>query len=222
MSKHLVLDIDATLIQAKFFTQDEYNAWMLAPTTKNYLHRVTPVKIVDITDNHPKGIGEICHCILILRPYLREFLEFTLSYFDTVSVWSAGHFRYVHAVLFSIFGNEGFQRIHQIYTRADCVFLNSNGDILTKDLQSKGFDMANTLIIDDNQTSFSKNVSNAIHIPPYDPDLRDDHVFRDENSLQRLQNWIITNNIKNCPDVRLLNKLVIFPEFQERLKQIKK
>lgn len=210
MSKTLVLDIDATLICAHFFNTTSIQAWMSDPNNKCLLDRVKITGIVDIRDDSPKGVGEICYCVLVMRPYLKEFLKFCMTYFDKVSIWSAGSKRYVHAVLFSIFDDEDFQKIDRILTKKDCNFLNERGDVLLKDLNKQGFDMRSTLIIDDNIHSFGNNISNAIHIPAYDPQLTQSNVMYDDKSLLNIINWIKAVNFKNVLDIRSLNKSEIF------------
>lgn len=206
MGKHLVLDIDATLINAEFFSEEEFNRWMSDRTKRQYDNRIIITKMIDVRDDQPKGAGVISYCIIILRPYLYEFLNFCFNYFDTISFWSAGHYRYVRAILFSILGTERFQSLGTIFTRKDCVFLNENGDLLTKSLSSKGFDLTNTIIIDDNKSSFSANKENAIHIPAYNPQLIHEHImYRDERLLEII-NWFQEVDLKNSHDVRMIDK----------------
>lgn len=206
MGKHLVLDIDATLINAKSFSEEDFNRWMSDETNKQYAGRFLVTRIIDVHDNQPKGEGVISYFVIILRPYLYEFFDFCFNYFDTVSFWSAGHFRYVRGILYTILGSQRFHRLNTIFTRKDCVFLNENGDILTKSLSTKGFNLQDTIIIDDNGTSFSANKENAIHIPAYDPQLIHQHIMKDDRHLLEIIEWIQRVDLKNCRDVRLLDK----------------
>jgi TFIIF-interacting CTD phosphatase-like protein len=215
MSKTLVLDIDATLICAHFFDPVQFQAWMNDPNNKCLLDRVKITAIVDIRDDFLKGAGNICYCVAILRPHVKEFLKFCMSYFDKVSVWSAGHKRYVYAVLSSIFDDDDYQKIDRILTKKDCNFLNTNGDILLKDLNIQGFDLRSTIIIDDNKHSFANNSDNAIHIPAYNPQLTKSNVMYDDTSLLTIMEWLKRSHLKDVSDVRSLDKSKIFSNFTQ-------
>lgn len=220
MSKHLkelILDIDATLVNSFPVSIEVYNNWISNPESKKYENRIINLQIIDIRDNQPKGVGDISCFLVVLRPHLKEFLEFCFEHFDKISIWSAGNFRYVMGVTARIFGNELFQRINKIYTRNDCNFLNEKGDLLHKDLGSKGFDLSQCLHLDDNGSTFGKNITNGVHIPAYNPpSITEEYIFFEDTCLLNFMQWIKSVNLNSCPDVRNLNKSNIFTSFHQK------
>jgi TFIIF-interacting CTD phosphatase-like protein len=206
--KHLILDLDATLICSHFKDSKSIDE-ILKNKENGYLKdRVKISHVVDIGDADLKGKGEISSMIVVLRPYVYEFLSFILDYFDYVHIWSAGIKRYVRALEYILFPPGKFsKKIHKVLTRLNCD-LYDDKHIKTLDLH--GFPLEDTLILDDNELTFKNNLKNAIHIPAYTPQIIPNHINFDDKSLLKVIEWIKNNDIKNCKDVREIDKSKIF------------
>lgn len=208
---HIVLDLDDTLIHAFFISQQQLEEINTKSEYSYLKDRIKILHIVDINDGDTLGRGDVTIVMIVLRPYLREFLDFIVDYFDNISIWSAGHKRYVRAIESVIFppDNPHYQKKSlKVLSREDCNEITKVS--VLKDLASKDFDLFKTLIVDDNQTTFVKNRGNAIHLPAYNVKLSKDHIMYDDTSLLCIIDWIKKNNIKNCKDVRLVDKKAIF------------
>lgn len=210
-NKHLVLDLDSTLIHTYFIDENMKNR-IKREAEFNYLkNRSKILRIVDINDDGIIGRGEITYALVVLRPHLETFVDFILEYFDNISIWSAGHKRYVRAIESLIFhpSNKTYNdKSIKTLTRNDCNEITSTS--VLKDLSSKEFLLKDTLIIDDNNTTFTNNFDNAIHIPAYTPRLLKSEINYNDNSLLKIIDWIKKNDINNCEDVRNINKDYIF------------
>lgn len=208
---HIVLDLDDTLIHAIFI--DEATAKLIETDPKfNYLNdRSRIIRVVDIKDDDIFGNGVISTILVIFRPGLKEFINFILEYFDNVHIWSAGHKRYVRAIESLIFDpNHNIYKRQKIkvFTREDCNEITDKS--VLKDLASKGFNLHKTLVVDDNDTTYVNNVENAIKIVGYNPNYSREHVCMEDNSLKDIIEWFLLNDVKNCRDVRKLDKSKIF------------
>lgn len=209
--KHIVLDIDDTLVHSFFLTREQYLNIKDNPEYGFLKDRGFFINVIDIDNSDIRGIGIITTIYIAFRPYAKEFLAFCLDYFDQISIWSAGHFRYVRAIECLLFppSNQRYrEKLQKVLTRVDCNSITEKA--ILKDLASKGFTLENTLIIDDNQTTFTRNPSNAVHIPQYNPKLIREHIMYDDRNLLKLIKWIQDNSVNTCPDVRLLDKSNIF------------
>lgn len=214
-NQEVVLDLDDTLIHAFQITQLKLDEIETNPEYSYLKDRMKILRIVDINDEDVAGKGEISIFMIVLRPYLKEFLDFILKYFDKVSIWSAGHKRYVRAIESIIFSPDDEvynSKCTRVLTRRDCNEITSKS--VLKDLSSKGYDLKKTLFIDDNLTTSKNNRDNAIHLPAYDVHLRKDHIMFDDRTLQQIIEWIKNNNINKCDDIRTIDKSNIFPKRQ--------
>lgn len=213
VESHCVLDLDDTLIHAFFITPQQLEEITTKEEFSYLKERTKILHVVDIGDNDIAGRGDIAIIMIVLRPYMREFLDFILTYFDKVSIWSAGEKRYVRAIESIIFppDNELYRiKSAKVLTRRDCNEITKVS--VLKDLASKGFDLTKTLLIDDNTTTSANNRDNAIHLPAYDLKLLKEHITYDDNTLLHIIEWLKANNVNQCPDVRKLNKKGIFPK----------
>lgn len=208
---HLVLDIDETLIHTVFIeTRDKFNFIKTSPDYEELRQHLIFLEVVDIDNDSPKGIGNITYMILMIRPHLQEFLDFVVNYFDEISIWSAAHFRYVRAIEGALFKNTNLtyhNKLKKVLTRCDCVM--GEGTIL-KDLKEKGFLLKDTLIIDDNDTTFVNNRLNAVHIPKYCPKSIKISDINNDDCLLKVIRWIQECGLKTCPDITLIDKNEIF------------
>lgn len=211
VNTHVVLDLDSTLIKSHQIDINRLDEIIKNPIYTKCKDRIRIIVLVDSDDNDVMGKGNLSCFIVILRPYVHEFIKFLFEYFDKVSIWSAGSKRYVRAIESLIIPpeNEDYKnKLHMLLTRRDCNEIKHHS--VLKDLRSKGFDLNYTLFIDDNHTTFVNNPHNAIHIPVYSPDFKESHIQYDDRTLLKIIQWIKTNNINQCKDIRPLNKSKIF------------
>ena len=210
--KHLVLDLDNTLICSTFEAKDLNNLSLDNIDNKILFKRMHYVELVDGMDNDVRGTGEITPIIVVLRPYVYEFLEFAISYFSEISVWSAGQDRYVRAIISLLFPRRlinGNRKIpHKIYSRNDCVILSSGATF--KELVKKEFDLNKTLVLDDREDTFSKNTGCGILIPEYKPIMTKNGILNDDTALLQLKDWLLLDQVKNSQNVQELDKSTIF------------
>ena len=174
----------------------------------------------------------------IMRPGLREFLEFCLENFAVLAVWTAGTLEYGHAICEIIF--EGLHHPDIIYTREDCedILGHKGGSYNQKPLEKMifqeewrgpstrflyssrlevpesddlGMNLTNTLVLDDRFSTFvGPNPYNGIVIPDFQPTLTMDGLKEYDPSLYELKHWLSKPEVMKCKDVRCLNKNHIF------------
>lgn len=217
---HIALDLDDTLIHAFFISQQQLEE-ITTDSKYSYLKgRMKVLHIVDISDDDVLGKGIVSIVMIVFRPYLQEFLKFLLEYFDSISIWSAGHKRYVRAIESLLFSpdNEIYKKkCVKVLSRKDCNEITKTS--VLKDLNSRGFNLENTIIIDDNETTFVNNPNNAIHIPAYNPQLKEEHIMFDDTSLLKIMEWIKSNYTQKNQDVRTLKLKEIFPKTNKNKKE---
>jgi TFIIF-interacting CTD phosphatase-like protein len=154
--KHLVLDLDNTLIYSSFEMDKIQKLQLDLEENRILRQRIRLVRIVDILDEDLKGTGIVSEFAIILRPHLTEFINFCLQYFSEISIWSAGQDRYVRAIEAIIFPNKyRHKKLSNVYTYSDCEILENNTTY--KHLSKKQFDLNKTFVIDDRTDTFSKN-----------------------------------------------------------------
>lgn len=150
------------------------------------------------------------------RPYLDEFLNALFEMEFRIGIWTASTEKYANEIVSNLFGKDYEQRLEFVYSRSQCNFKNNtkhsfftSEKIITiknlkkiwkkKSLKSK-WNKTNTLILDDNNTTFSKNYGNSIPIPAWS----NHYLYKNDDALQRLipllKIW------KSAANVRLLDK----------------
>jgi len=217
--KHLVLDLDLTCVKA--VSKDDIDNGNISS------HIVKKMELINMTDilGEKIGTGSVLSLYVYKRPYLKEFIEFAIDYFETISIWSAGKYKYVHNVKELIF--DDYPKPMIILTHDD-LLVNGNYNAV-KDLNKiysriKGANETNTIIIDDNSETFKKNQNNGILIPqfcsPENP--RDSDFQKNDINLLQLIKFFQLENVKNCEDVRKLNKCCIFTTSIERYNELLK
>lgn len=246
-NKHLVLDLDLTCIHAydinlllnlKLNSKSHSNVSNLNKLNHenpeislsnllNFKKRINVINIIDALGPKPKqvngsetGSGDICSMFFIRRPNLDIFLEFCLEYFLSVSIWSAGVYKYVHVIKEYIFPN---QKNMIVLTKDDTDFnTDKKGNILStiKDLKKiysriPGSNETNTIILDDTEGTFCKNIKNGILIPEFSPSFDKKSItindfLKDDDCLLKFMKFLQLNNTKNCEDIRDLNTCCIF------------
>jgi hypothetical protein len=205
-NKTIVLDLDSTLI----FTSDNFDSFKDLELYSNPKHthirpRIYKFDVIDVVEK--PGTGLKSSMWGALRPHVHEFLNFCFDYFESVIVWSAGQLKYVHAICDILFTEPDKQPI-LIYSFEDC---ERTDNYLYKPLVklTKEFghvNLNNMVILDDNETTFSKNIDNALHIPAYEPELSPDGIMEDDKNLVNLCRWLMKPEVISCKDVRKTDK----------------
>lgn len=115
-----------------------------------------------------------------MRPHLREFLEGVNELFDNVIIWSAGTHRYVNTIIDDVYSRLRIPRPTAVFAREFCRYM-SNGFVkpLIDLKQFIDIDLAKTFFVDDTLSTFSMNVTNALHITRYNGGAYDTGALRD-------------------------------------------
>ncbi len=210
-NKTIVLDLDSTLIYTSDnFKQYESLKLYTNPEHNHLRNRLYKFDVIDVVDK--PGTGVRSSMWGVLRPNVYEFLDFCFEYFENVIVWSAGQLRYVHAICDILFTDPNKQPII-IYSWDDC---EKNENYLYKPLiklsqqEISSLTLDKLYILDDNEITFSKNKDNALHIPPYEPELTPRGIMEDEKILFNLTKWFMKPENINIRDVRKTKKTDCF------------
>lgn len=206
-NKTLVLDLDSTLI----FTSENFESFgdLQLYSNPNHNHirpRVYKFDVIDVVDK--PGTGVKSSMWGALRPHVHEFLNFCFDYFENIIVWSAGQLKYVHAICDILFDDMNKQPI-LIYSFEDC---ERTDNYLYKPLvkitnqEFKYITLDKMVILDDNETTFSKNKDNALHIPAYEPDLTPTGIMEDDMTLINLTKWLMKPEVIDANDLRKTDK----------------
>lgn len=217
----VVLDLDATLIA----TQDSFDSFknlgiMSDPSLMKLRRRCYCIKLADIDST---GDGSRYDFWGVTRPYLEEFLLFCFNYFKYVIVWSAGRKKYVDAIVNNIFKN--LRKPHLVWSY-DEIELDENENIekpITKLLNSEfnkkyNLDPNKIVVIDDNESTFSKNKKNAIFIPPFEPEtpeLSIQTLNENDTTLLKIKYWFLLPYVVNCDNITKIDKSHIFDNSHE-------
>jgi hypothetical protein len=206
-NKTIMLDLDSTLIYTSD-NFDNYTALELYSNPKNmYLrNHIYKFDVIDVCDK--PGTGVKSSMWGIMRPHVNEFLDFCFDYFSNVIVWSAGQLRYVHAICDVLFTDPEKQPC-LIWTYDDC---EKTDNFLYKPLikiSEQAFPsitLDKVFALDDNEITFSKNKDNALHIPPYEPELTPKGITKDDPTLLNIARWLMLPEVLGANDVREINK----------------
>ena len=194
-NKSVVLDLDSTLIFNEGFGPDG------GPGVNKgsiYNPRYYDMYIEDFTK---PGSGNYIRTFGQLRPNAEEFVAFCNRYFANVIIWSAGKYPYVHSITHHLFRSTNFPSA--ILTFDD---LPSYGGRVIKDLSivyekckylPNRPSITNTIVIDDDETTFSFNPLNAIHIPAFKGEDND-------KELNYISASLLSPQIIQAEDVRLV------------------
>jgi hypothetical protein len=204
--KFLVLDLDSTMVHTKSSMESLHE---LEKNKASNLHllkdRIHKFNLGGYENNEAK-------MWTLLRPYTKEFMQYSLKYFSAVIVWSAGKPAYVHEIIKFLFpeGDPPFL----IYTYNDCVM--KKGGKINKPLSKLFMDPrlifannTNTLVIDDRLDTFELNHHNGILIPPFEPNTLAE-MHQTDTALLKLMGWLSLPEVMNCTDYRYLDKTKIF------------
>ena len=205
--KTIMLDLDSTLI----FTSDNFELYKdlelyTNPENMNLRNRIYKFDVIDVVEK--PGTGVRSSMWGILRPNVYEFLDFCFEYFENVIVWSAGQLRYVHAICDVLFIEQDKQP-KIIYSYEDCErtdnFLYKPLVRLVKEVDAT-MSLDKVYALDDNDMTFSKNKDNALHIPPYEPELTPEGINAPDTTLLNLARWLMKEENLNNSDVRKISK----------------
>lgn len=213
-NKTIVLDLDSTLIRTCDEEENEiFNNLELYTNHRNakLRSRIYYFEVVDVCDTStsPVGSGQLTKMWGILRPHVYEFLDFCFEYFETVIVWSAGQKRYVHAICDFLFNKIGKQPAI-IYTFEDCII---GQNFIHKPLSKiSHIPIENIMALDDNESTFSKNKDNGLHIPAYEPGYSFEEIMEKEDSLYYFMEWLKSSEVFYGTDVRKMDKTYCFSQ----------
>lgn len=217
-NKCIVLDLDETLVHSnENMAQLQELGIMTDPNLLDLRQRTYQITMDDVV--YKKGEGIKTTMWGIVRPHVKEFLVSCFSYFKVVIVWSAGKRKYVDAIVDFLF--KDIRRPHIVYSYDQCERTSNNLIVkpLTKMIEkepglSKYMSLANSFIIDDRNTVYSgyigDNPDNGIQIPAYNPAFNLHSLRSDDISLKQLMTWLSGHEVMDSPDVRTLDKSMIF------------
>lgn len=213
--KCIYLDLDQTLLSTadeKYGLDYLYKLKILSNPSLMYLrNRIYHVVVEDL---EKPGYGSKYEMWGITRPHLHQFLIFCFSYFRLIIVYSAGKRQYVESIVDHIFKDLPYPHLvlsyDDIKKKGEKVIKPLTAVIEGNDLTKKYVKPTNTLGLDDLQSTYSENKGNGILIPAYEPELNEGALAEDDDSLLKLENWLMSPEVINCKDVRLLDKSKIF------------
>lgn len=239
--KNICLDLDSTLIyyvpeivrddpiykklkgdEIDMIKEEDYDS--IAET-----ENVRKFTFIDSNDKCPSEGLSHNRCVVVIRPYMKEFLVWAIGYFDKIYVWTAGHRRYGMSIMNILF-QELLEEVYpgttqdvndyvtSYYSRKDCEIRTAVGedekgrkyeyDDVTKDIAKKGFDKKLTMCLDDNPDTFKKNKGNGFLIPRYEPNFGDNNDVMNDDALLQFMNWCNQDKVRNGEDVpRMKNKV---------------
>lgn len=216
--KVVVLDLDATLIA----TQDSFDSFknlgiMSNPKLMELKRRCYCIKLKDVD---AIGDGTRYDFWGVKRHYLEEFLLFCFNYFRLVIVWSAGQKNYVEAIVENIFKN--LRKPHLVFSYDFCdIDKDKNiGKPLTKLLKHEALKKYNikpgqVVAIDDNETTFEKNLKNAIFIPPFEPELNIASMNEHDDTLLKIKYFLLLPHVIEATDITKIDMSTIFDNTYE-------
>ena len=209
----LVLDLDSTLICA-FLDTYQYNNLIQSGAlndekNKSRFHKFYLVDVVT-----PAGTGKVTELWCVFRPHLREFIEFAILYFKRIYIWSAGQYKYVHAIVDLIFKEFNYKP-SIIYTYDKCIIhekqIYKPIVRLSEDPEVKCENLNKVFTLDDRTDTFAYNPLNGIKIHPYDPNpFSIDSLLQEDDALVKLMCWFAQSKIIEAPDVTKIDKSDIF------------
>lgn len=207
--KYLILDLDETLVSTQDEDIDSLKKLNLMNNSKALDIRKRLYHFVLENVDSP-GYGTKNEIWGITRPHLKKFLIKCLGIFKGVYVWSAGKKEYVDMIVDHIF--EDLDRPEIIFTNDETK--EKDGKVL-KPLQIMfkkypHLTPQNTFMLDDNIYAVRDNKDNAILLPAYKPQMTLESLSMNDNTLLQILKWLKLEHVRNCDDVRQLDKDMIF------------
>lgn len=220
--KVVVLDLDATLIA----TQESFDSFKKLGIMSNaklmeLRRRCYCIKLKDVD---AIGDGTRYDFWGVKRHYLEEFLLFCFNYFRLVIVWSAGQKNYVEAIVENIFKN--LRKPHLVLS-FDYVDLDEDENIkkplsklIKHELVKKhGVKMSQLVAIDDNDSTFDKNIKNAIYIPQFEPELNVASMSEHDDTLLKIKYFLLLPEVIGANDITKVDMTTIFDNSYESYMQ---
>ena len=216
----LILDLDSTLVHTSG-NMNDYESLKISSNPKHaeLRGRTYVFALTDVIDT--PGTGSTTPMWGVLRPHMYEFLTFALSYFDDVKVWSAGQFKYVHAITDIVF--DGLPMPRDIRTYDDCkktanriykplatYFPGGKDTIVSTCSAVGGCDLGNYLILDDREDTFELNPGNGVKIPVYEPKAEYGAIMKEDIALLQFRAWLSLPTVRGAHNLCSLDKSKIF------------
>lgn len=223
MKLNIVLDLDSTLIWT--FDDDEKEDFS-EEDHANKLKKISlysdPKKIelrkkiyrLDMLNSRGQATGEKDVMYGVRRPYLDEFLDYIGENCNHIIVWTAGIRRYGDELSNRIFKNH--RKPDLILTRASLKETVDDEDGQIKECMKPLSDIykifvdmneTNTIVVDDKKSTFNDNPDNALHIDAFSCDLEEIDILNNgDDCLLKIIEWMETDEVKNCTDIRKINK----------------
>ncbi len=161
------------------------------------------------------NIFKINYGWVVLRPGAINFLNYCLSRFKYVILWSAGDDSYVAEIVINLNQRLSYN-IHRAWSKSHC---HPYQNILIKPLSflSDLISLDSCWFVDDNINNSILNPYNHIVIPPFDPN--DNHLSltvwkNQDRALPILQSWLDSDVAVRCADVRCVDKSTIFENYK--------
>lgn len=220
----LVIDLDETFVRTCGLTDPMTEAVKHEYFTHPKFLSIKPrLYILNINDvQSPRGTGEKFITWGVMRPHGRKFLIFADKYFKEIIVWSAGLPKYVENIVSKLFW--GLRKPRIVFTRDHVKEVpDPQGAYMAKPLTDlPDIDLAKTLALDDRVTTFYFNPENGVALPAYTREeisksgekvpreFYPEELFEDDPTFDEFQSWLETPEVRNCTDVRKLDKTHIF------------
>lgn len=195
--QRVVLDLDETLVSSSDDINSLGNLKLYSTSDNMRLReRVYHITVQDTNGPSIKLWGT-------LRPYARELIKWMRAAYSEVVIWSAGTEGYVQAICDELFRD--IDPPDTVFSRLDCKIINDN---YYKPLHPTFTEeeLANTLIFDDRYGVTAGNFGNEVLIPAYEPSETLESLNQEDDTLQRLQRWLMMPEVINCDDVRTMSK----------------
>lgn len=177
---HIILDLDETLIHS--VKMDEYVNMPLHIRDNILCIERKLMTIPEYSETY----------LLFLRPHLQDFFEWIFNYASSVSVWSAGDYHYVNAIVDLIFSDEQKNRLRFVWSRRHISptfgqYLKPLGRVFRR---YGDMNVHNTLLIDDKYMHHSKinDPMTMMPIHPFIPESGGGYsALRDRGLLDRME-----------------------------------
>ena len=131
-----------------------------------------------------------------IRPGLQDFIKWATEYFNECIVFSAGSSLYVKEIVRVIWNECDLPYPKIIFSRERCTGEKENTHKIMDNLfnydvaKSLNITKYNTVILDDNLITVSKNPDNSIFIPPFSPNFSRNGIANvDDDVLPRVREW---------------------------------
>lgn len=175
--KTLILDLDETLIHSDLdFIYDSHDVTLSFKDCEEDSHEMIPIP-------------------LILRPYLKEFLDFVSEYFELV-VFTASYKSYAEPILDYLEKDKKYFKIRLF--REHCIRIHNCLYIKDLSIFEGKRKMENIVIVDNSIFSFAKQLNNGILVTSFYNDINDSFL---SNLCYYLKEYILPSK-----DVRKVNE----------------